>query len=143
MQAGGQAAFGNILEADAGKTAKPPRNVPETPRQREIRRRLQSMICPIIDFENTSPDEAMAFFKLSRAEAESPAKSKLPLIIRPLREGESLPPGIVEEDIPLRGKQIDELRLKNVPMWDAIHIAARMAGLRVKLTDEGLEISPQ
>lgn len=130
-------------ENGAEMPAKLPRKEPETAKQREIRQRLQRITCPLILFENASPDEAVDFFRLMRFESDLPGHSKLPLIVRHLREGEQVPAGMEEVDVPLRGRLIKELKLRNVPVWDAIHLVAKEADLLLTLTDEGLVISPK
>ena len=129
------------VPVDPGTFTKLPRPDPETPAQKEIRQRLQRMICPMIEFEDTTPEEAVDFFRLMRWETDRPGRDRLPLIVRRLREGEQVPPGMEEEDVPLKGKTIKQLSLRNVPMWDALHIVAREADLELTLTDLGLEIS--
>ena len=110
--------------------------------------KLNSIVIPKIDFEDTTLEEAIDFLRLRAAELDSdgdPAKKGIGFVVRRPRsaplgnEGEASAAAPGSDPGSLRIKQ---LRLKNVPLAEALKQICDMTNLRYKITDYGIAIVP-
>ncbi|WP_265594213.1 hypothetical protein [Haloferula sp. BvORR071] len=95
---------------------------------------MREIIIPLIAFEDTSLEEAIDFLRLRSRELD-PDQSMPgmgPMVIGKSSESENP-----------RGRQIKELRMKDVSLWDALQRVARETGMRVVITDRAIELQPK
>lgn len=117
-----------------------------------IKNKLDSIIIPLIDFEDTSVEEAIDFLRLRTVELDSteldPNKKGISYVIRKPRVsggdagldadaagglGAAQDPGAL---------RIKELRLRNVPLSEALRYIAEATKLRYKIDDYAVTLVP-
>jgi hypothetical protein len=101
-----------------------------------IPRKLREIIIPVIDFQDTRLDEGIEFLRLRARELDTaeadPAKKGINIVIRMM--------GIIggEADSP----RINELRLRNVPLGDALKNLCEGTNMRYKTEGNAVVILP-
>ena len=141
---------GDVEDPSAMKPAKRPRKPPEDEGGNGfIRAKMKEIIIPIIDFEDTSLEEAVDFLRLRSRELDpdpDPNMRGLGFRIRkPQQEngedgdaraglGPTADPGVL---------RIKRLQLKNVSLWQALHRIADECGLKVEITEYAIELRPK
>ena len=112
--------------------------------------KLKNTIIPVIDFENTSVEEAIDFLRVRASEMDTseldPAKKGLNFVIRKPRAsasdaaldaGDGL--GSTADPGSLR---IDQLQLRNVPLAEALRYICEKTKLRYKIDDYAITLVP-
>jgi hypothetical protein len=106
--------------------------------------KLKTIIIPVIDFENTSVEEAMDFLRVRASEMDTaeldPAKKGLNFVIRRPRSG-SPEPGLGAYADP-GALRIDRLELRNAPLSVALRYICEKTKLRYKVDDHAITIVP-
>lgn len=123
--------------------------------KRYVEAKLKEIIIPVIDFEDTSIEEAIDFLRLRSRELDPDAdqtKRGVSFVIRKPRS--VLSPeevAVIEKEaggplggVPNRnGLRIKELRMQNVSLWDALHRIADETGLQVEISESGIRLIPK
>lgn len=116
-----------------------------------VQRKLQSLILPVIDFEDTTVEEAVDFLRQRSAELDPMAEDRhlhrgVSFVVRkPARE--TSPQG--EEEPPLldTSKEYASIRItlseRNISVWDALQRIASHAQLKIEIKGERIVIEPQ
>ncbi len=127
-----------------------------------ITRKLQTIVIPRIDFEDTTVEEAIDFLRLRAAELDTmeldPAKKGVNFVIRRPRAaaaaagaadaGVDAAPGAGAPDgLPLVGSdpgslRVKELRIRNVPLAVALKYICEQTKLRYKVDDFAVTLVP-
>lgn len=124
--------------------SKLPRPEPDQSTNAFIRRKLKSIIIPVIAFDDTSIEEAIDFLRARSIELDKdekdPARKGVSLLIRKPREDA----GTASTDAVRMPEEARAIRLKmearDISLWDALHQIADQAGLKVEITDNGIEL---
>ncbi len=124
-----------------------------------IRRKLQTIIIPKIDFEDTTVEEAIDFLRLRAAELDSteldPAKKGVNIVIRRPRAAAAAggadagitPAAGAAEALPMAGSdpgtlRVKELRIHNIPLAVALKYICDQTKLRYKVDDYSVTLVP-
>jgi hypothetical protein len=105
----------------------------ETEAARRVREKLDSIIIPNIDFDDTSFEEAIDFLRIRAAELD-PHPDSLP------HDAIKLPESTSNGDIGAR--RILTFSEKNISMWKVLKRIASDCRMKIKSTDEGIELIP-
>lgn len=111
--------------------------------------RLNRIIIPRIDFEDTTVEEAIDFLRLRAAELDSteldPSKKGVGFVIRrPRADGTNIATESSETSANLAGSlRIKELHLRNVPLAVALKYICEQTKLRYKVDDVAVTLVPQ
>jgi hypothetical protein len=118
-----------------------PRDQPEveaSPEAAANLARLKEIIIPVIEFDDTSVEEAVDFFRLRLAlidrDGLPPEKPQNFTIPRPAAGTTDPDPGSLK---------IKELRLRNVPEIEALRYVCELTGLRCQVTAGGVVLVPK
>ncbi|WP_367873754.1 STN domain-containing protein [Luteolibacter sp. Populi] len=111
---------------------------------------MEGIIIPIIDFEDTSVEEAIDFLRLRSFELDpdaDPTRKGISFVVRKPRGevaalDEDAAGGLGVREVP-GALRIKELRMRNVSLWDALHRVADETGLRVEISDRGILLRPK
>lgn len=127
-------------DSDA-KPSKLPRPQSEDSADKFIRAKLKSITIPTIAFEETSVEEAIDFLRvrsieLDRTESDPARKGISFLIRKPSSEDSDL---MARSTIPGSSASLT-LQARDISLWDALHLVAREADLKVEITDRGIEL---
>lgn len=131
------------------KSSKLPRPVPEEPAARFIRKKMKSIIIPVIAFDDTSVEEAIDFLRVRSIELDPDAPKTeaqgISFIVRKPREndaGASLESAPASElgETPEPGAARLTIHARNISLWDALHRVADQAGLQIEITDRGIQL---
>lgn len=123
-----------------------------------ITRKLQTIVIPRIDFEDTTVEEAIDFLRLRAAELDTteldPARKGVNFVIRRPRAAAAggaadagIPAGGVAETLPMAGSdpgtlRVKELRVRNVPLAVALKYICDQTHLRYKVDDFAVTLVP-
>jgi predicted Ser/Thr protein kinase len=101
--------------------------------------KLQHIVLPLIDFEDTSLEEAVDFIRLRVKEGDGdetdPAKKGFNLLIQ-------LPAGFAGKPGESAFPRIKELRLRNVPVGEALRYLCDATGTRYRLDESAVVLLP-
>lgn len=114
-----------------------------------IRNKLKSIIIPRIDFEDVTVEEAVDFLRLRATELDTleldPARKGISFVVR--RPRVSAGDAGLDAGIPGGGDpgalRIKELKLRNVPLSDALKYICDATKLRYKVDDYAITLVPQ
>lgn len=115
-----------------------------------IRRKLQSIILPVVDFQDVSVDQAVDILRqrareLDTLELDPTKKGVNFVVITPSSSGSAAGEDEVSEfgAVTSSGtKNIDSLQLRNVPLEVALQQVCDQAGLRYKVEDYAVKLLP-
>lgn len=132
-------------ESGIRKASKRKRKVDEGA-QAFIREKLKSIIIPKVNFEDTSLEEAIDFLRLRTMELDpEPDLMRRGIKLELHRSGKDS-----GEDDPSENPlpewpplQIKELVRSDVSAWEILHEIAHETGMKVEITDTGIEIAPR
>lgn len=117
----------------------------DDPAHAAIREKLKSIIIPKVTFEDTPLEEAVDFLRLRMVELEPEGDRIRRRVTLELRRSEE--PGKNDpSDNPLPEwppLQIKELVRSDVSAWEILHEIAHETGMKVEITDTGIEIVPR
>ncbi len=110
-----------------------------------IARKLREIIIPIMDFEDTTLEEAVDFLRLRCMELDAneadPAKKGLNFVVAPLQELAPVEPFAEgTPDAVVKGPRIGALRLRNVPLGEALKYICQATGTRFEIDDHAVNI---
>ncbi|MDB6078865.1 MAG: hypothetical protein JWO82_2612 [Akkermansiaceae bacterium] len=96
--------------------------------------KLQQIVIPVIEFDDTTLEEALDFLRLRGRELDVSEQdpSRKGVNIQIVKPGGSDPGEL----------HINTLRLRNVPFLEALRYICDLTRTRFKITDDGLEVSP-
>ncbi|WP_193213955.1 hypothetical protein [Luteolibacter marinus] len=124
----------------------------QTGRSSRILEKLNSIIVPVINFEDTSVEEAIDFLRLRSIELDAnsldPTDKGMNFVIRKPRGGVSEDAGLDADAGGLGAAQdpgslrIDELNLRNVPIGEALKYICDKTKLRYKIDEYAITIVP-
>jgi len=126
------------------RPSKLPRPAPEESANHFIRKKLKSIIIPVIAFDDTSLEEAIDFLRarsieLDQEEAD-PARKGISFVIRKPRE-DAATTAVDPLRMPEDAREIRlSMEARDISLWDALHRIASEAGLKVEITDHGIEL---
>jgi hypothetical protein len=110
-----------------------------------IARKLREIIIPIIDFEDTTLEEAVDFLRLRCMELDAnesdPAKKGVNFVVAPLQELAPVDP--FAEGTPgavVKGPRIGALRLRSVPLGEVLKYICQATGTRFEIDDHAVNI---
>jgi general secretion pathway protein D len=113
--------------------------------------KLRNIIIPVIDFDNTSVEEAIDFLRVRAAEYDTgeldPAKKGINFVIRKPRAAaggeavEAAPEGLGAQQDP-GTLRIDQLSLRNVPLAEVLRYICEKTKLRYKVDDYAVTLVP-
>ena len=117
-----------------------------------ILNKLKTIVIPVINFEDTSVEEAIDFLRLRSIELDTqtldPAKKGINFVIRKPRGGASGDAGLDADAGGLGAAQdpgslrIDQLSLRNVPLAEALKYICDKTKLRYKVDDFAVTLVP-
>lgn len=118
--------FVPAAEKDAADkaAAAAPQGPPPSPKTMENLNAARGVVIPIVDFEDTTLEDAVVFFNL-RAKELSKGAAVPTIKIGPNTKGDT---------------RIKELRLRNVPLLEALRYCAEATKQTVSVDDEGVQI---
>lgn len=111
-----------------------------------IREKLKSIIIPKVSFEDTSLEEAIDFLRLRTLELDpEPDRMRRGITLELHRSGKDAgkddpSDNPLPEWPPL---QVKELVRSDVSAWEILHEIAHETGMKVEITDTGIEIVPR
>lgn len=105
----------------------------ETEAARRVREKLDSIILPSIDFDDTSFEEAIDFLRIRVAELDPDPDPSLSDAIK-------LPERTSDDDIGAR--RILPFSEKNISVWQVLKRIASDCRIKIKPTDQGIELIP-
>ncbi len=116
-----------------------------------ITEKLNRIIIPRVDFEDTTMEEAIDFLRLRAAELDikepDPAKKGINFVIRRPRRvaaaDAGTPPTAPDAAIDPGALRVKELRLRNVPLATALKYIGDQTKLRYKVDDFAVTLIPQ
>lgn len=100
---------------------------------RRVREKLDSIIIPVIDFDDTSFEEAIDFLRVRAAELDPDPDPSLIDAIK-------FPEGRTADDIGAR--RILAFSERNISMWKVLKRIASDCRMKIKPTDQGFEFIP-
>lgn len=110
-----------------------------------IARKLREIVIPIMDFEDTTLEEAVDFLRFRCRELDAneadPDKKGLNFVVAPLQEVAPVDPfadGNPEAGI--KGPRVESLRLRNVPLGEALKYICQATGTRFEIDDHAVNI---
>lgn len=112
--------------------SKRPREL-ETARTRAVREKLEAIIIPVVSFEKTSAEEAIAFLSLRVTESDPEPAGGLSFRVKRPRNPD-LPVG-VHADISYLGHDFEA---ENISAWKLLKRIASDNGMRVEVTEQGV-----
>lgn len=126
------------------RPSKLPRPAPEESANHFIRKKLKSIIIPVIAFDDTSLEEAIEFLRARSIELDEeetdPARKGISFVIRNPREDAATAP-VDPLQMPEDAREIRlAMEARDISLWDALHRIASEAGLKVEITDRGIEL---
>ena len=117
----------------AGPSADEPRIVKNDPARAFIQNKLNSITIPVIDFEDVTVEEAIDFLRIRAVELDlsekDPAKKGIQFVVRY--------PAAAPSPV------IRSLRLKNVPLADALKYVCDQTNFRYTMDDFAVTLSPK
>jgi len=131
-------------DPSAAKASKRPRAEPESSEIEFVRSKLKSMVVPVIAFDDVSVQEAFDFLRKRSIDldpAPDPDRRKVSVLLRLPDSGDKdgqAPPG----DAPKIRRLVD-VEARDISLWDALHLIAREANLKVVITDQCVELRPR
>jgi hypothetical protein len=110
-----------------------------------IARKLREIIIPIMDFENTTLEEAVDFLRLRCMELDAneadAAKKGLNFVLAPLQDVAPVDPlAAGTPDAGIGGLRIRVLQLRNVPVGEALKYICQATGTRFEVDDHAVNI---
>jgi hypothetical protein len=109
-----------------------------------IARKLREIIIPVMDFENTTLEEAVDFLRLRCIELDSneadPGKKGLNFVMDSTQE--PVVDSVSEEaaDAGINGRRVKSLRLRNIPLGEALAYICQATGTRFEIDDHAVRI---
>ena len=110
-----------------------------------IARKLREIIIPRLDFENTSLEEAIDFLRVRCSELDinepDPAKKGLSFVVvnsRDIAKAVPIPEGT--PDTGTKELQIESLRLRNIPLGEALKHICEATGTRFEIDGQVVKI---
>jgi len=146
---------GEAAAPQTSRLAAHPRPKLEGRARSSVEAKLKEIIIPVIDFEDTSLEEAIDFLRLRSRELDPDADHAKRGVSFVTRKPKPKSSPEVEAEIkkeagrilggaPATGSpRIKELRLKNVSVWDALQRIASETGTKVEITDRAVELVPK
>ena len=136
-QAGGADPFASESAASAGQAGQAG--------QASITSKLQNIIIPRIDFENTPLDEAMEYLSQKTMELDPDFQTKrrgVSFVVETgaKENGEDLGGGSLLLGSDPNAKVIDRLQLENVPLATALEYITSKTGLRYRVDEDGVTL---
>jgi len=112
-----------------------------------ILQKLKNIIIPIIDFEDTSVEEAIDYLRVRSIELDtwemSPENKGINFVIRKPRAGGGGDDGLgADSGGDVGTRRINELRLRNVPLAEALNYICEATRLRWSVDDFAVTIKP-
>ena len=114
-----------------------------------ILQKLKNIIIPIIDFENTSVEEAIDYLRVRSIELDTwemdPDRKGINFVIRKPRAGGGGDDSLTVDgggDADVGTARINELRLRNVPLAEALNYICEATRLRWSVDDFAVTIKP-
>ena len=113
-----------------------------------ILQKLRNIVIPIIDFEDTSVEEAIDYLRVRSIELDTfemdPAKKGINFFIRKPRSGAAPDAGLDADGggATPGSQRISELRLRNVPLAEALNYICEATRLRWSVDDFAVTIKP-
>jgi hypothetical protein len=109
-----------------------------------IARKLREIIIPVIDFEDTSLEEAVDFLRLRCIELDAneadAVKKGLNFVIAPAKEPAVDPFAERAPEAGIKSPLIPSLRLRNVPLGEALKYICQATGTRFEVDDHAVNI---
>ncbi len=113
-----------------------------------LRNKLDNIVIPIVDFENTSVEEAIDFLRIRARELDltetDPTRKGINFIIRKPKGGSATDAGdgddLLGSDI--GSARIPSLKLRNVPLGVALQYICDLTRLRYKVDDHSVSLLP-
>jgi hypothetical protein len=110
-----------------------------------IARKLREIIIPSIDFEDTSLEEAVDFLRLRCMELDAneadAAKKGLNFVMVPLKDLVLEDPSVAgTSDAGIGDLRITALRLRNIPIGEALKYICQASGTRFEVDDHAVNI---
>ena len=111
---------------------------------RPIARKLREIVIPIMDFQDTTLEEAVDFLRLRCVELDAneadAAKKGLNFVIAPTKEPAVDPFAEGTPEAGIKGPRIQSLRLRNVPLGDALKYICQATGTRFEIDEHAVNI---
>ena len=104
---------------------------PEPEAARRVREKLDSIIIPVIDFDETSFEEAIDFLRVRARELDSD-----PSFHDAIKFSEEMKTGDVET------RRIQAFSERNISLWKVLKRIASDCRMKLKPTDQGFEFTP-
>lgn len=139
----------NEIVQTTARPSKPLRSAPEDSAAQFIRKKMQSIIVPVIAFDDTSVEEAIDFLRIRSIELDPDKPKSKPqgisfIVRKPRQSDESAAlqsaPADGLGDVPQAGAVRLTMHARNISLWDALHRVADQAGLKVEITGRGIEL---
>lgn len=109
-----------------------------------IARKLREIIIPIIDFEDATLEEAVDFLRLRCMELDAneadPVKKGVNFVVAPTKEAVVDPSADGSPEGGIKGPRIQSLRLRNVPLGEALKYICQASGTRFEIDDHAVNI---
>lgn len=109
-----------------------------------IARKLREIVIPIMDFQDTTLEEAVDFLRLRCVELDAneadAAKKGLNFVIAPTKEPAVDPFAEGTPEAGIKGPRIQSLRLRNVPLGDALKYICQATGTRFEIDEHAVNI---
>ncbi len=140
-----------VPEGEMAKPAKLPRQPLEGEGAKGLTQaKMEKIIIPVIDFEDTSVEEAIDFLRQKSVELD-PERESAPkgvsFVIRKPREDSSRDAsreadagGILGGASETGALRIKELHLRDISLWAVLHRVAEECGLKVEITAHAIEL---
>ena len=97
-----------------------------------------------MDFEETTLEEAVEFLRLRCMELDAneadPAKKGLNFVVAPAKEPAVDPFAVGTPEAGIKGPRIQSLRLRNVPLGEALKYICQATGTRFEIDDHAVNI---
>jgi len=109
-----------------------------------IARKLREIVLPVIDFEDTTLEEAVDFLRLRCIELDAkeadPIKKGVNFVVAPTKEPVVGPLADGTPETGIKGPRIQSLRLRNVPLGGALKYICQASGTRFEIDDHAVNI---
>jgi hypothetical protein len=116
---------------DSVSSKQPREQEPEVARR--VREKLNSIIIPVVDLDDTSFEEAIDFLRVRTAELDPDSDPSLNDAIK-------FPEGMIADGIGTR--RIQNFSERNISMWKVLKRIASDCRVKIKPTDQGFEFIP-
>ena len=106
--------------------------------------KLRGIVIPVIDFEDTTLEEAVDFLRLRcvdlDADEADPVKKGVNFVVAPTQEPAVDPFAEGSPKAGIKGPRIQSLRLRNVPLGEALKYICQASGTRFEIDDHAVNI---